>query len=187
SPVAGRSWMIAIPVVLLVAVLGALAVSSPGRFADSLDRFGGEREDARVYIWEDGAYAADRYWPIGSGTGTFDEVFQIDESLENMSVRTAGRAHNDYLEVAIEAGVPGLALVAGWLLLLLWLIWRARNSHDRWIAWSGALILLVIALQSVTDYPLRNHAMLTFASFGLLVLARFGAPPPDAPEQEIIP
>jgi O-antigen ligase len=178
--------MAAIPIVLVVAVLGALVAFSPGRFADTLDRFGGDREDARVYIWEDGAYAADRYWPLGSGTGTFDEVFQIDESLENMSVRRAGRAHNDYLEVAIEAGVPGLVLIAGWLALLLWLSWRARNSHDRWIAWSGAVILLVIALQSITDYPLRNLSMLTFASFGLLILARFGAPPQHEPEQEII-
>ena len=118
--------------------------------------------------------------------GTFDDVFQVDESLENMTLRRAGRAHNDYIEVTIEAGLPGLLLVAGWLVLLFWLSWRARSSPERWIAWSGALILLAIALQSITDYPLRNLSLLTLASYALLLLARFGAVQKPH-KQEILP
>ena len=140
----------------------------------AFDRFGETSEDARAYIWDDAAYSTKRYFPVGSGMGTFDEVFQLDESLENMTLRRAGRAHNDYLEVAIEAGLPGIALIAGWLALLAWFSWQARHSRDRWIAWSGAAILLVIALQSITDYPLRNHSMLALAGFALVVLGRFG-------------
>jgi len=168
-------WVIVVPAVLAVAVIGAVLAASPGRFGMVLDRFNEGPADARVYIWDDGAYAVDRYWPIGSGTGTFDEVFQIDESLENMTARRAGRAHNDYIEVAIETGVLGLGLIAGWLALLTWLSWKARNSHDRWIAWSGSLVLGAVALQSITDYPLRNQSLLVLASFALLVLIRFGA------------
>ena len=85
------------------------------------DRFAGSTEDARLYLWDDAVYAAERYFPVGSGMGTFDDVFQIDESLENMSVKRAGRAHNDYLEVAIEAGLPGIILIGAWLALLVWL------------------------------------------------------------------
>lgn len=164
------------PATLAIVVVGALGLAAPGRVGDLIERFEGGGEDPRAYIWDDATYSADRFWPVGSGIGTFDDVFQIDESLENMTVRTAGRAHNDYLEVAIEAGIPGLVLIAAWLVLLAWLAWRARNSEDRWIAWSGGIILLSTALQSITDYPLRNQTMLVFGAFALLLLARFGAP-----------
>ncbi|MEO0698675.1 MAG: hypothetical protein AAFY81_03040, partial [Pseudomonadota bacterium] len=95
------------------------------------------------------------------------------EALENITSRRAGRAHNDYIEVAIEAGLPGLLVIAGWLCTLAWLSWKARSSPQRWIAWSGSAILLAIALQSITDYPLRNQTMLAVGAFALLLLGRF--------------
>ncbi|MFU7527409.1 O-antigen ligase family protein [Qipengyuania sp. ASV99] len=181
-----KAWFALVPAALIAGALGFFLATGPGRVNDVLERFD-DSDDARAYIWEDAAYSADRYWPIGSGMGTFDDVFQIDESLENMTLRTAGRAHNDYLEVAIEAGLPGLTLIAGWLILLGWLIWRARKSRGRWIAWSGGVILLTIALQSITDYPLRNLTMLTFASYALLILLRFGSPEHSSSRQEVLP
>ena len=175
SSASSRAGMLAvIPVVLAIGTLGTTVVTSPGRVAEVVDRFEGGKTDARSFIWEDAAYSAGRYFPVGSGMGTFDDVFQIDESLENLTLRRAGRAHNDYLEVAIEAGIPGLALIAAWLATLAWLAWRARNSQDRWIAWSGGTFLLAAALQSITDYPLRNQSLLVFAAFALVLLARFG-------------
>ncbi|AWW72922.1 hypothetical protein CD351_00605 [Erythrobacter sp. KY5] len=167
-------WLAIVPVVLVIGALGTLAITSPGRVAEVVDRFEGSGTDARAFIWEDAAYSAERYFPVGSGMGTFDDVFQIDESLENMTLRRAGRAHNDYLEIAIEAGLPGLILTAAWLGLLAWLAWRARKAHDRWIAWSGGAFLLAAALQSITDYPLRNQSLLVFGAFALVLLVRFG-------------
>lgn len=170
----GRVWIAFAGAALVAGSVAVLALAAPGRVGEVVDRFEQGDTDARAYIWEDAVYSIDRFWPLGSGTGTFDDVFQLDESLENMTLRTAGRAHNDYLEVAIEAGVPGLVLIALWLVLLAWLAWRARHSRDRWVAWSGGIALLAIALQSITDYPLRNMTGLAFAAFALLVLARFG-------------
>lgn len=172
----GKSGLwVALGGIALIAGTGAVvAVAAPGRVGEVLERFDDADTDARAYIWEDAAYSADRFWPLGSGTGTFDDVFHLDESLENLTPRRAGRAHNDYLEVAIEAGIPGLTLVAAWILLLAWLAWRARRSSDRWVAWSGGAALLAIALQSITDYPLRNLSLLGFAGFALLILVRFG-------------
>ncbi len=173
------------PIVVVVVLAGTVVVAAPGRVNDVLERFN-EGEDARSYMWEDAAYSAKRYWPVGSGTGTFDDVFQIDESLENMTLRRAGRAHNDYLEVAIEAGLPGLALLAGWLASIVWFTWKARTSPQRWIAWSGGVILLTIALQSITDYPLRNVSMLAFGGYALLILVRFSAPIHTNSSQETV-
>jgi len=175
EPGSGRSRNFSIAVIaLFVAALGATFATSSGRFADTIERFDAQRVDARLYIWDDATYTIERFWPVGAGMGTFDDVFQIDESLESLSERRAGRAHNDYIEVAIEAGAAGLILVAAWLFVVAWLAWRARLARRRWIAWSGATILLTVALQSITDYPLRNLSMLALAAFALLLLVRFG-------------
>ncbi|WP_185960227.1 O-antigen ligase family protein [Erythrobacter insulae] len=169
-------------VLLGLGAVTAVLTIAPGRVNDTVERFQ-TQSDARSYIWEDSLYSASRYWPVGAGMGTFDEVFQTDESLENATERRAGRAHNDYLEIAIEAGLPGLILIALWLILTGWFAWRARHSQLRWMAWAAASILLAIALQSITDYPLRNQAMLGIAAFALLLLARIA----ERPEEEASP
>ena len=160
--------------------IAAVAAFAPSQITATLERFEA-RDDPRRFIWDDATYSVSRYWPVGAGTGTFDEVFQIDESLENLTRKTAGRAHNDYIELAIEAGPYGLALAAAWLMLIGWLSWQARHSSRRWTAWAGSTFLVAIALQSVTDYPLRNQTLLAFAGFALLLLVRGAADQRRAP------
>lgn len=173
-----RTAMIGLGALALVAMgAGALVVAAPGRIAATLERFEA-KDDPRRFIWDDAVYTAGRHWPVGAGIGTFDELYQIDESLENLTLRRAGRAHNDYIEIAIEAGAPGLALIAAWLVLLTWLSWRARGSKAHWAAWAGSAFLFAIALQSVTDYPLRNQTILALAGFALLLLTRIAVGEP---------
>ena len=170
--IAARPLAIMLGAIGLVAVsTAALTVTAPGPIEKTLERFEA-KDDPRRYIWDDASYTAARYWPAGAGMGTFDEVFQVDESLENLTQRTAGRAHNDYLELAIEAGLPGLVLAALWLLLVALLSWRVRHSRQRWAAWAGSVFLVMIALQSLSDYPLRSQTLLALAGFALLMLAR---------------
>lgn len=167
-----RTAMIALgALALLGTAAGAVLVTAPGRIAATLERFEA-KDDARRFIWDDATFSAQRYWPLGAGTGTFDELYQIDESLENLTGRRAGRVHNDYIELTIEAGAPGLVLAALWLVLIGWLSWRVRTSSQRWAAWAGSSFLLAIALQSITDYPLRNQTILAVAAFALLLLTR---------------
>lgn len=151
--------------------VGGLVIAAPDRMNETLERFEA-KDDPRRFIWEDAVYAAERYWPVGAGVGNFDEVFQVDESLENLTLRTAGRAHNDYLELAIEAGLPGLTLAALWIALCFTMAWQARRTPMAWTGWAGGAYLLAIALQSITDYPLRNQAILAAAGFALLLLSR---------------
>lgn len=168
----GRAVMIGLASLAMVgAAAGAVVITSPGRVSATLERFEA-KDDPRRFIWDDATYSAGRYWPVGAGMGTFDDIYQVDESLENLTKRRAGRAHNDYIELTIEAGAFGLALAAAWFVLIGWLSWRARLSSQRWTAWAGSTFLLAIALQSITDYPLRNQTILALAAFALLLLIR---------------
>lgn len=169
---AKRSVIIVLGVAaLLAAGLGTVLTTAPGRIGATLERFEA-KDDPRRFIWDDATFIAGRYWPLGAGMGSFDEIYQVDESLENLSPRKPGRAHNEFIELTIEAGAPGLAIMALWLVMIGWLSWRARHSRRRWVAWAGSTFLLAIALQSVTDYPLRNQTILALAAFALLMLTR---------------
>lgn len=174
------------PIVLAIGALalgtsliGGIYIAAPERITETLERFEA-KDDPRRVIWEDGDFAARRYWPAGAGMGAFDEVFQIDESLENVTLRTAGRAHNDYLELAIEAGLPGVTLAGLWIALCIFMAIKARHAQIAWAGWAGGTFLLAIALQSVTDYPLRNQTILAFAGLALLLLARAARPDGEA-------
>jgi len=162
---------------LIAALLAVLAVTqSDGRMRASLDRFSDISTD-RPAMWEDGLYAAGRYWPAGTGMGTFDEVFQIDESLEHISPRRAGRAHNDYIELGIEAGIYGLVLLAAWFVWIGWAALQSLPGEWRWMRAGAAIGLACIAAQSLLDYPLRNQTLLCVAALLVAILAsRQGRP-----------
>lgn len=152
--------------VILLSIVPLLGETRLGTVADRFEQGDGQRS----LIWEDAGFAAQRYWPLGAGMGTFDEVFQVDESLEYISPRRAGRAHNDYLELAIEAGAFGMALAFGWALWIIFAAWRALATPQQWPAIAGTGILIAIALQSLLDFPLRNQTMLCIAAFALLLI-----------------
>ena len=154
----------------MAAVATGIVLSSD-RGQVSLARFD-SGDEMRAEMREDARFAAARYWPVGAGMGTFDEVFQIDESLEYVSPRTAGRAHMDYIEVAIEAGLAGLLLVASWLGWVAWGGWRALRRAGAWPARAAAFTIAAIAAQSLLAFPLRNQAMLCVAALAVVLLAR---------------
>jgi O-antigen ligase len=168
---------------LLLAASGGFILSQKNqRIRHSIARFESFR-DPRPLIWEDTLVAVKRYWPIGSGIGTFDEVIQVDESLENLQPARSARAHNDYLEAALESGVAGIVLVAAWAGLLVARGARAVRS-DRLGAGAIAVFAL-LALQSLSDYPLRSQTLLCLAGLMLALMIHSPASEKDGrPEAE---
>jgi hypothetical protein len=156
---------------LLVAALAIGIALSSGRGQVSLSRFD-DTDGMRAEMREDARFVAARYWPVGAGMGNFDEVFQVDESLEYVSPRRAGRAHMDYLELAIEAGVAGALLAAGWLGWTLLGGWRALRRQGAWPARAATLGVFSIAAQSLLAFPLRSQAMLCVAALAIVLVAR---------------
>lgn len=163
--------------VLLVLIAGAaVLLSKTPVLAQVVARFDFSRE-FRPELWTDTRFAIAQFWPVGSGLGTFAQAFQPAERLEVLDPLLANRAHNDYLELALEGGIPLLAAWAaaqGIVLSRLVMAMRHRlvlPRPQRLFA-MGALIL--VALHSIVDYPLRSMAMaaLTAAAVGLVLAAR---------------
>ena len=167
----GQSWWKRILAgLVLAALLGAsLAwLSQVSRVSSSISRFE-ESGNARPGVWRDTRVAITEFWPVGSGIGTFADVFQLSESLENVSEFRVNRAHNEYLEVVLESGAVGGLLVAAWVvwILVVALSGRRIRSRGRLAALGG---LLCVALQSAVDYPLRTEAIFSISAFFLSLL-----------------
>jgi O-antigen ligase len=167
-----RTWLIVAISIALAAMV--LAIATYHGFGGSLDRLVarfGEDEDSRFEFWPVALAVAQTWFPWGSGVGTFDMAFRAGEPLAIVGSHFVNHAHNDYLEIAIEAGMPGMLLVAaflGWLVRAGWKAWRdpLRGDADLYarMAFAGIALLL---LHSLVDYPLRTLALETI--FGLLI------------------
>lgn len=161
--------------------LAALAWMAAGNVALSrvATRFAGG-EEARPELWRDTLHAIGQYWPAGSGLGTFVPVFFAAERLEFVDPSVPNRAHNDFLELALEAGLPGLLLLTALGGALVWrMVRRLRDAGavegSRAQVWFAAGVLVLLATHSLVDYPLRSMALATLAGVASgMILAPVG-------------
>jgi O-antigen ligase len=166
----------------LIVGASSLAIMFAAQFAlyRIMERFSSDPlEDARITFARNTIEAAKAYMPFGSGMGTFVPVYAGFEKPEEAMIDTyANRAHNDVLEVWLEAGAAGLMLMAlftAWLAIAAWQVWRREVAGaagiDLLLARSATLIVALVAAHSFVDYPLRTTGMMAFMAFacGLLV------------------
>jgi O-antigen ligase len=111
--------------------------------------------------------------PWGSGIGSFVPVFQQAVPDTLLMPAYINAAHNDYVQVWLEAGIAGFlvaALAASALVMALRLLARGA-SGDRRLAWSAIFGIAVVLVHSLVDYPLRTPALMAVAALlaGILV------------------
>lgn len=129
----------------------------------------------RALLWEDTAIAVAKHWPVGSGLGSFQPVFIASEQLQHVDPSMPVRAHNDWLEFTLEAGLIGwVALVAVAVLILARLpqLWRGQADTEprREQILFGFATILLIALHSLGDYPLRSMSLSCLLAVAVAVL-----------------
>lgn len=130
-------------------------------------------EDLRDDFWRVGSAMIWKYFPFGSGIGSFVEAYQLDEPSLYLNDRYVNHAHNDWLEIAITAGLPAMLIfvTAGFFYLKrTYILWRRPDADRRAvkIARLSSVMMAFIAMASLADYPLRTPAMM--AVFALLCL-----------------
>jgi O-antigen ligase len=104
--------------------------------------------------------AAQHFLPFGSGIGTFAQIYRRHENPELVERTWMNHVHNDFIEVALETGLPGLAVLL--IFLLWWLsrvfrIWRAEKPD--YFARAATITSFAILAHSLVDYPLRTAAI----------------------------
>jgi len=145
-------------------------------------------EELRPQLWRDGLYVAQKHFPFGVGMGNFVPALFADERLEAIWPALPNRAHNDFLELACEAGIAGLAALSAISLMLglaLWQKLREPTGMAATLAVFAGSGLAVLSLHSLVDYPFRSMALACLGAVcaGLVLTPRpGGGPVSDAPD-----
>lgn len=114
---------------------------------------------------------AGEFAPLGSGLGTYPKIYQRTEDPAKVDGTYINHAHNDYLELAVETGVPGVLLI---LIFLLW--WSSaisrilRSRAPDQFAVAGAFASAAILMHSTVDYPLRTAAISAVFAMSLALM-----------------
>ena len=120
--------------------------------------------------------AARDYFPVGSGTGSFQPVYHMQEPLGSVTTTFMNHAHSDWIELLLETGLVGIAFAAlflAWWIVRVRAIWRAEEPDP--FAQAAVIATAAIMLHSVVDYPLRTAAL--SAVFAVCIGLMSGARP----------
>lgn len=116
------------------------------------------------------------FWLTGSGAGTFEIVFQ---SVAGPDIYNHfDHAHNDYLQLLIEYGLPGFILFLFFSILCfrqaLLAVIKPASTFRQGIGFVSLMSITSLALHSVTDFNLQipANALTLVALFSLSYLAR---------------
>ena len=156
----------------VVAALGWFALQSVPALRKVVARFDFAGE-FRPELWTDTAFAIGQFWPWGGGMGSFIPLLNAAERLEVVDPTKPNRAHNDYLEFVLEAGLPGIvvliavAAIAGWCF---WRAWRRETLPRIQLLFAGGTAF-VIGAHSLADYPLRSLSLACLLACAVGMLA----------------
>ncbi|WP_294289836.1 O-antigen ligase family protein [uncultured Sphingomonas sp.] len=166
---------------LVVGIAGAAAlVTTLAARGLALQRLETVTADLRPRLWASILPILPDYQPLGSGIGSYVEVYRAHEPLALLRATYSNHAHNDYLEVLLTAGLPGLLLLVAAVVLVGRVLWRHRQGQaiDTVLARLGGTIIVIIACASVTDYPLRTPLLAS-----VFVLAALWCAKPEGAER----
>ena len=158
--------------VLVVAVVACLVFATVYfSRAEAIERIFAENGTAndRADFWTSGVTLFWQYFPFGFGPGSFVPAFQVDEPITLLDGSYLNRLHNDWLEVSLTLGLPGVLLMIGGVLFYF------RRTFHLWFRCDGArtsvalgrmasVVISILAIASLSDYPLRTPAMMGFAA-----------------------
>lgn len=167
-----------IPTALFSAVIIAIAVLSPS--LQMLDRTFSRfslGDGGRIALWGDAVYQIGQTFPLGSGLGTGSAMLIAAEPLDRLDNSVPNRVHNDYLEWILETGLAGLAvLVVGAIMITRRIVVAMRDPCTDRVTRAqvgfAASTILIIAIHSIVDYPLRSLAIASLLAMAIALVPR---------------
>ena len=132
-------------------------------------------KEVRLKVSTDTTRILEDYWLVGAGGGSFGDVFTRYQGID-----VKGRydhAHNDYLELAADLGIPALILLVIFCVLVAIRAVRLQRpdhtSLQRGVGFALVMVLVWLALHSAVDFNLHIPAnSVTLCAILALAFAR---------------
>jgi O-antigen ligase len=131
---------------------------------------------SRVSIWRDALPLIKRHPLLGTGLGTFPIAYTSGQTA--FLSQFVNHAHNDYLEIAADLGIPATLILFVSILFILGRVIRsflsAERDFERAVALGCVGSIVAILLHSFADFNLYipANALLFSAILGLAVSVR---------------
>lgn len=175
----GRKFKISlIPALVVVGLFSLAVLFIVFSRAEALSRLlkPNAADGSRGDFWQVSVELVWKYFPFGSGSGSFVEAFQILEPARMLKLAYVNHAHNDWLEIAVTYGLPGVLLLAAAIFAFLrrsFRVWRrdASSARATQFARLATVLIFVLGLASIPDYPVRIPSMMCLAAICLIWLA----------------
>jgi hypothetical protein len=134
--------------------------------------------DARFALAVTTFETAKSFLPFGAGQGSFVPAHAIFEKAQDILPNVyVNHAHNELPQLLLESGIIGVALLGGfsaWLIAAALRVWRRDNREgsmtDRALARAASLIIILLALHSFVDFPLRTSALMAVFALACAML-----------------
>ncbi|BAN68617.1 O-antigen ligase family protein [endosymbiont of unidentified scaly snail isolate Monju] len=136
--------------------------------------------EQRRYVAEDTLAPVRDFWRTGSGAGSFYTVYPAYR--DGIVQGFYDHAHNDYLELAVETGLPGSALLLFIALPSWWMgmraMWRRRRRLYRGAGFAVIMAGIAFAMHSSVDFNLQipSNAILFVVLLALGWVAAYQRP-----------
>jgi O-antigen ligase len=164
--------ILAIPFIFVsLTAVAFLALDRTPAFRDILVR--DSFEDLRWSLWPVIVMMLEGHWALGTGVGSFEQVYHIYEPPGLLMPSYVNQAHNDWAQFIVEGGVLSGLLLAGLIVRIVKAVgamsfrWRRRVDAIFWMS-----IFAIVAAASLVDYPLRTPIFQLTAVWLLLALSR---------------
>ncbi len=168
---------------LLLLIAGAVTAIYLAPIHNNLTSAGARNDPtSRFLSFENSSKAAGDYMPLGSGLGSFQQIYPSYEDPGAVTRFYMNHVHGDYIELALETGIPGIFVL--FLFLLWWVrrttaIWRAEEADH--FALGATVASGLMLAHSLVDYPLRTAALSALFAACLALMAE---PRPRARQRE---
>lgn len=139
-------------------------------------------EDIRWPVASVTAQAARANLPLGTGYGTFVPVYDMFAPRTLLRDYYVNHAHDDWLELLLTGGIPAVILEVLFLIWFSWAsisVWRRRPPDgpalDVMLARAASIVIALLLLHSLVDYPLRTAALTVVFAIACALLISGGA------------
>lgn len=122
---------------------------------------------SRVHNWKDSSEIIRSYPLFGTGLGTYEYVYPRYKTIPSRD--KWDHAHNEYIEGAVELGIPGLFLAMYLIVMFYVMMFRTlrqrSSSYPRILGIGGMAGITGILIHNLVDFNLRIGANALFFTF----------------------